>query len=97
MCIRDSGYYPLMMTQNVPYKEYLKSKWWLVVVGTLVSLPLASFYIFFSWESYFAIIAGGIYNIGVNAHMVLLSGAYTRTPIDLTPCSVPLAIKSLLI
>ena len=79
----DSGYYALMMTQNVPYKEYLKSKWWLVVVGTLVSIPLASFYIFFSWESYLAIIAGGIYNIGVNAHMVLLSGAYTRTPIDL--------------
>jgi hypothetical protein len=79
----DSSYYALMMTQNVPYKEYLKSKWWLVVVGTLVSIPLASFYIFFSWESYFAIIAGGIYNIGVNAHMVLLSGAYTRTPIDL--------------
>ena len=79
----DSGYYPLMMTQNVPYKEYLKSKWWLIVVGTLVSIPLASFYIFFSWESYLAIIAGGIYNIGINAYMVLLSGAYTRTPIDL--------------
>ena len=79
----DSGYYQLMMTQNIPYKEYLKSKWWLVVVGTLVSLPLASFYIFFSWESYLAIIAGGIYNIGINAHMVLLSGAYTKTPIDL--------------
>jgi len=79
----DSGYYPLMMTQNVPYKEYLSSKWWLVVVGTLVSIPLASFYIFFSWESYLAIIAGGIYNIGINAHVVLLSGAYTRTPIDL--------------
>ena len=79
----DSSYYALMMTQNVPYKEYLKSKWWLVVVGTLVSIPLASFYIFFSWESYFAILAGGIYNIGVNAHMVLLSGAYTRTPLDL--------------
>ena len=79
----DSSYYPLMMTQNVPYKEYLKSKWWLVVVGTLVSIPLASFYIFFSWESYLAIIAGGIYNIGINAHVVLLSGAYTRTPINL--------------
>ena len=79
----DSGYYPLMMTQNVPYKEYLKSKWWLVVIGTLISIPLASFYALFSWETYLAIIVGGIYNIGVNAHMVLLSGAFTRTPIDL--------------
>jgi hypothetical protein len=72
-----------MMTQNVAYKEYLMSKWWLVVVGTLISLPLASFYLFFSWETYLAILAGGMYNIGINAHMVLLSGAYTRTPIDL--------------
>jgi len=79
----DSGYYPLMMTQNVAYKEYLMSKWWLIVVGTLVSLPLASFYLFFGWDTYLAILVGGVYNIGVNAHMVLLSGAYTRTPIDL--------------
>ena len=79
----DSSYYPLMMTQNVAYKEYLMSKWWLVVAGTLISLPLASFYLFFSWETYLAILAGGVYNMGVNAHLVLLSGAYTRTPIDL--------------
>lgn len=27
----DSSYYPLMMTQKVPYREYLKTKWYLVV------------------------------------------------------------------
>lgn len=79
----DSSYYSLMMTQNVAYKEYLMSKWWLIVVGTLISLPLSSFYLFFGWDTYLAILVGGVYNIGVNAHMVLLSGAYTRTPIDL--------------
>ena len=31
-----------------------------------------------------AVIVGGIYNIGVNAHIVLLGGAYVKTPIDLT-------------
>jgi hypothetical protein len=35
------------------------------------------------WKVYLAIIAGGIYNIGVNAHLVLLGGAYVKTPIDL--------------
>ena len=39
----DSGYYPLMMTQNVPYKEYLKSKWWLFykqpIIGELMGQP----------------------------------------------------------
>jgi hypothetical protein len=80
----DSSYYPLMMTQNIAYKEYLASKWWLIVVGTLVGMVLSSFYIYFGWETYLAILAGGVYNIGINAYLVLLSGAYTRTPIDLT-------------
>jgi len=80
----DSSYYPLMMTQNIAYKEYLASKWWLIVVGILTSMILSSFYIFFGWETYFAILAGGVYNIGINAYLVLLSGAYTRTAIDLT-------------
>ena len=31
-----------------------------------------------------AILAGGVYNLAINAHLVLLSGAYTRIPIDLT-------------
>ncbi|MDA0780261.1 MAG: DUF5687 family protein [Bacteroidetes bacterium] len=80
----DSSYYPLMMSQNISYKEYLTSKWWLVVVGTLAGMILSSFYVFFGWEMYFAILAGGIYNLGINAYLVLLSGAYTRVPIDLT-------------
>ena len=29
------------------------------------------------------IVVGAIYNIGVNSHLVLLGGAYTKTPIDL--------------
>ena len=80
----DSSYYPLMMTQNISYKGYLSSKWWLIVIGTTLSTILASFYLFFGWHIYLVIIVGAIYNIGVNSHLVLLAGAYTKTPIDLT-------------
>jgi hypothetical protein len=79
----DSAYYPLMMTQNISYKGYLSSKWWLVVIATFISTLLASFYLYFGWQIYLTIIVGGIYNIGVNSHLVLLSGAYTKIPIDL--------------
>jgi hypothetical protein len=79
----DSAYYPLMMSQNIRYKQYLASKWWLIVIATVVSTILASFYIIMGWKVYLAIIAGAIYNIGVNAHLVLLGGAYVKTPIDL--------------
>src|SRR5690606_30982060 len=70
-------------SQNIQYREYIASKWWLVVIGTAVSTLLAAFYLYFGWETYMFIVVGAIYNIGVNSHLVLLGGAYIKTPIDL--------------
>lgn len=79
----DSAYYPLMMTQNISYKNYLTSKWWLIVIATGISTILASFYLYFGWHPYLCVVVGAIYNIGVNSHLVLFAGAYTKTPVDL--------------
>jgi len=79
----DSSYYPLMMTLNVPYKEYLKAKWWMIVSAVAVSMVLAIGYAFVSWDLYFTFLAAGLYNIGVNSQVVLLSGAFNKNPIDL--------------
>ncbi len=79
----DSAYYQLMMSQNIQYRQYLSSKWWLVVIATIISTILASFYIFFGWHTYMLIVVGAIYNIGVNSHLVLFGGAFVKTPIDL--------------
>ena len=80
----DSSYYPLMMTQNITYKDYLNSKWWLIIIATIVSTLLGSFYLYFGWEAYLAIIACAIFNMGINSHLILLGGAFIKTPIDLT-------------
>ncbi|SHG16403.1 DUF5687 family protein [Flavobacterium johnsoniae] len=80
----DSSYYQLMMTQNIPYRGYITSKWWLIVIATFISTILASFYLLYGWEVYLTIVVGAIYNIGVNSHLVLLGGAFTKTPIDLS-------------
>lgn len=79
----DSSYYPLMMSQNIRYRDYLASKWWLMVFATLAAMLLSAPYLFMGAKYYYAILAGGAYNIGVNAYIVLLGGAYTKTPIDL--------------
>lgn len=79
----DSAYYPLMMSQNISYREYLLSKWWLVVIATIASMLLATFYLYFGWEAYLAVVVGALYNIGFNAHLVLWGGAYIKQPIDL--------------
>lgn len=79
----DSSYYPLMMTLNVPYKEYLKAKWWLMNIVTAASVVLALCYAYFGWEMYLTFLAAGIYNIGVNSQFTLWSGAYNKMQIDL--------------
>lgn len=80
----DSSYYPLMMTQNIPYRTYLESKWLVMVLGTLVSIVLASFYLFFGLQTYLIIVAVGFYNIGWNCYMSLITGAFVRSKIDLS-------------
>jgi hypothetical protein len=80
----DSSYYPLMMTQNITYKDYLSAKWWLIIIATIVSTLLASFYLYFGWEAYLAILACAVFNMGINSHLILLGGAFIKTPIDLT-------------
>src|SRR5690606_9940609 len=80
----DSSYYPLMMSQNIRYREYLSSKWYLIIIATVISTVLASFYLYFGWEAYAAVLVGAIYNVGVNSYLVLWAGAYVKTPIELT-------------
>ena len=79
----DSSYYPLMMTQNVPYKQYLRGKWSLIILAILVSMILCTAYLFVSLEFYLTIMAAGLYNLGVNSYITLLAGAYNKKPIDL--------------
>jgi hypothetical protein len=79
----DSEYYKLMMSQNIPYREYLKSKLILMVfavsVSTLLSLP----YLYFGWDIYKLILAGASFNIGLNSFITLYGGALNRVPMEL--------------
>lgn len=84
----DSSYYPLMMTSNVPYKDYLKGKWAMFLVITSISMILAVAYGFFiSWDFYLTVLAAGLYNLGVNSYLTLFAGAYNKKPIDLNSSS----------
>lgn len=80
----DSSYYSLMMTQNITYNNYLKSKWLLMVLSTIICCFLSLFYLYFGLNIYLMILSGAIFNIGVNTHLVMLSGAFVKTPIDLS-------------
>lgn len=79
----DSEYYKLMMSQNIPYRQYLDSKWMLIAVGVGISTILSIPYIYFGTKIYLVIIAGGIFNIGLNSFITLFGGALNRIPIEL--------------
>lgn len=79
----DSEYYKLMMSQNIPYKQYLESKWLLICSGCIIASVLSIPYIYFGTKIYAIILAGAIFNIGMNSFITLYGGALNRVPIQL--------------
>lgn len=45
---------------------------------------LATFYLYFGWQVYLMIFSAALFNIGINSYLVMLSGAFVKTPIDLS-------------
>ena len=79
----DSEYYKMLMSQNIPYKKYLESKWYLMVFAVAISFILSTPYIYFGWDIFAMIGAGALFNIGLNSFITLFGGALNRVPIEL--------------
>ncbi|MFD1161295.1 MULTISPECIES: DUF5687 family protein [Hwangdonia] len=79
----DSGYYKLLMSQNIKYEQYLKSKFTLMAVSVIILFVLGIPYVFFGWKILLAHFVAAIYNIGVNTHVILYGGSFNRKKIDL--------------
>jgi len=79
----DSGYYKMLMSQNIKYKEYLKSKFTLMAASVIILFILSIPYVYFGWKILLAHFAAAVYNIGVNTHVILLGGSFNRKKINL--------------
>ncbi|MEZ4801601.1 MAG: DUF5687 family protein [Gelidibacter sp.] len=79
----DSGYYKLLMSQNIKYEQYLKSKFTLMTLSVIILFVLSIPYVYFGWKILLTHFAAAIYNIGVNTHVILLGGSFNRKKIDL--------------
>ncbi|GAA4967395.1 DUF5687 family protein [Algibacter aquimarinus] len=80
----DSGYYKLLMSQNIKYEQYLKSKFTLMALSVVILFVLGVPYVYFGWKILFAHFAAAIYNIGINTHVILWGGSFNRKKIDLS-------------
>lgn len=80
----DSSYYKMLMTQNLRYRKFLESKWFLMVSMTGILYILSTIYLFaFGTDEFLMITAGAIYNIGFNSLFLLYAGSFNRKRIDL--------------
>lgn len=80
----DSSYYPLLMSQNIRYKDYIISKWKIVLWGAVIFGALSMVYLFKDPLLIYPLAASILFNIGMNSFLILLTGAFIKTPIDLT-------------
>ena len=80
----DSAYYKLLMSQNIKYKEYLKSKYLLMNISAVALFVLSIPYVYFGWKILLIHFAAMVYNIGVNSHVLLYGGSFNRKRIDLS-------------
>lgn len=80
----DSGYYKLLMSQNIKYEQYLKSKFTLMALSVVILFVLGIPYVFFGWKILLAHFAAAIYNVGINTHVILYGGSFNRKKIDLS-------------
>lgn len=79
----DSSYYSMMMSQNIPMKQYLDSKAGLMYFSIVVLTLLATPYIYFGVEVLLLNFACAIYNAGVNVPLVLYGGSFNKKRLDL--------------
>tara|TARA_R110001583_G_scaffold22614_2_gene84670 strand:- start:85 stop:1563 length:1479 start_codon:yes stop_codon:yes gene_type:complete len=84
----DSGYYKLLMSQNIKYKEYLNSKYSLMIISAVIMFVLSIPYVYFGWKILVIHFAAMVYNIGINSHILLFGGSFNRKKIDLTQRAV---------
>ena len=79
----DSSHYKMLMSQNIKYRKFLESKWFLMVAMTAILYFLSIPYLYFGLDIFLMITAGAIFNIGFNSLFLIYAGSFNRKRIDL--------------
>ena len=79
----DSAHYPFIMAQNVNFKKYLESKWWLLNGMTFLIFLLTIPYAYYGWDFLALLFAVFIFVIGFLNWVILWLGAYNSKRLEL--------------
>jgi hypothetical protein len=67
----------MMMSQNIPMKQYLASKAGLMSVSQILAI-LSTPYLYFGWNVLAINLACATYNLGVNISVLLFAGSFNK-------------------
>jgi hypothetical protein len=76
------------LTKPIVIKSWLRSRYRILLIGTVISVILCSPYLYFGWEILFLLVGAGIYNIGINIPMMMRLALWGPKAIDLNKSSV---------
>lgn len=79
----ESTHFDFIITSNSKWEDFFKAKYYLIVVPTVVLYFLTIPYIYFGIEIFWLNLAAMIYNVGVNANLLLYTASFNKKRMEL--------------
>lgn len=75
-------------TRPVAIDSWIKSRYQLIMYACLVAIILSIPYVYFGWHALWIVLAGGLYNIGINIPLMIRMSLWSPKPINLNQSSM---------
>ncbi len=83
----QSSYFDGLLTHNIIPKEYIKSKFRLIIICCSISFFLSSFYVFIDWRIILILLSAYLYCIGILPIISIYFGMYNYKKLDISKSS----------
>lgn len=80
----ESAHFDFILSSKTSFYDFFKAKYYLMVIVSVILYFFSIPYIYFGQEIFFLNIAALIYNIGVNALILLYTASYNKKRMDLS-------------
>ncbi|MFW5700156.1 MAG: DUF5687 family protein [Cyclobacteriaceae bacterium] len=75
-------------TRPLAMKSWLKSRYQLILYSCVLAIILSIPYVYFGWHALWIVLAGGLYNIGINIPLMVRMSLWSPKPINLNQSSM---------
>lgn len=80
----ESAHFDFILSSNTSWEDFFRAKYYLIVIPTVVLYFLTIPYIYFGREIFWLNLSAMIYNVGVNANILLYTASFNKKRMDLS-------------